>query len=145
MFSTIASSSTSPPPPSDPQIIALHVLPDTRQICVITRSGDLTTVSLEDEAPIVSPFIPWIFNSLTVCISQPEVEGTIESGILAASWSPDEELIVLVTGERKLILMTPTFDVLSEEFLETQDFGEGTFDRRLVPQIYKLTFLQTRP
>jgi elongator complex protein 1 len=31
-------------------------------------------------------------------LSQVEVVGSVESGIKAADWSPDEELLVLVTG-----------------------------------------------
>lgn len=29
---------------------------------------------------------------------QPDVEGTVEPGILSASWAPDELLLALVTG-----------------------------------------------
>lgn len=71
----------------------------------------------------------------------------MEPGILGASWSPDDSLLALVTGEQNkrrqpcdlmivrewysgednLILMTSTFDVLSETSLHTSDFGEGVF------------------
>lgn len=68
--------------------------------------------------------------------------GNIDAGILAASWSPDDSLLVLATGklrrtcvplvysiccagDDKLILMTSTFDVVSETALQRQDFGEG--------------------
>ncbi len=50
--------------------------------------------------------------------------GTVEGGILAASWSPDDSSLVLVTGDDKLILMTSTFDVLSESSLHLSEFGE---------------------
>jgi len=52
MFSTMARPSTSSSA-SVPQITALHILPDSRQICVITRSGDITVASLDDEVPVV--------------------------------------------------------------------------------------------
>ena len=76
-----------------------------------------------------------------------EVEGSFESGILAASWSPDESVVAIVTGEfdlqvpwknilvneakgeHKLILLTSLFDVLSEKPLHVEDFGEGTLPR----------------
>lgn len=67
--------------------------------------------------------------------------GNVEEGILAAEWSPDDSMLVLATGtlpillrfilltlfsgDRKLILMTNTFDVLSENPLEHETFGEG--------------------
>lgn len=34
--------------------------------------------------------------------TQPEVVGSIEEGIKAAEWSPDEELLTLITGEARL-------------------------------------------
>ncbi|KAG6878289.1 hypothetical protein C0992_008296 [Termitomyces sp. T32_za158] len=53
-----------------------------------------------------------------------EVEGTVEPCISAASWSPDESLLAVVTGDDKLILMTATFDVLSEAPIHTIEFGD---------------------
>lgn len=82
---------------------------------------------------------------LTHLPTQFEVEGTFESGILAASWNPDESVVAIVTGgpiyfglkhvlstvhlagERKLIILTSTFDVLSERPIYVEEFGEGTF------------------
>lgn len=40
-------------------------------------------------------------------------------------WSPDQELIALVTGELTLILMTRDFDVLSEQIINSELEGEG--------------------
>ncbi|KAI0253762.1 IKI3 family-domain-containing protein [Lactifluus subvellereus] len=54
-----------------------------------------------------------------------EIIGSFEDGIQAAAWSPDDSLLILITGEGKLIVMTPTFDVLHESALHTNDFGEG--------------------
>ena len=75
--------------------------------------------------------------------------GSVDSGIKAAAWSPDEELLVLMTGKRKqyqqslpdanafiyagedkLVEMTKTFDVLSEYPLKTDDPGQGKDARR---------------
>lgn len=55
---------------------------------------------------------------------QPEVVGSVESGILAAAWSPDDSLVALATGDSKVILMTSTFDVVSEGSLHPAEFGE---------------------
>lgn len=83
-----------------------------------------------------------------------EVVGEVESGLLAAAWSPDEEQLVLVTGEHnrplflfpqcgkwndgvcllftycqtgedKVIAMSREFDVLYESPLRPESFGEG--------------------
>ena len=74
-------------------------------------------------------------------MSQADTVGSIDFGILAATWSPDESLFALVTGrsstsstngnpkeisgDNKLVLMTSTFDVLSEAPLHTGEYGEG--------------------
>ncbi|KAL1687873.1 IKI3 family-domain-containing protein [Schizophyllum commune] len=91
---------------SGPQVVSLHVLPDSHSIVAIMRNGDITNIPLDDGAPMA------------------EVEGTVEPGICAASWNPDETLVALITDEDKLILMTSTFDVISEAKIQTDDFGE---------------------
>ena len=48
----------------------------------------------------------------------------MDAGILSASWSPDDSHLVLATGDDKLILMTSTFDIVSEDTLHPSDFGE---------------------
>ncbi|TRM68918.1 IKI3 family-domain-containing protein [Schizophyllum amplum] len=99
MFTTTAAA-------SGPQVVSLHLLPDPRAIVAIMRNGDITNIPIDEEAPMV------------------EVEGTVEPGICAASWNPDETLVALITEEDKLILMTSTFDVISEAKIQTEDFGE---------------------
>ncbi|KAG6809392.1 hypothetical protein H0H92_000447 [Tricholoma furcatifolium] len=101
MFSAICSSHAA----SASQIISLHTLPETRSLSAIMRNGDITMISLEHG---------------TV-----EVEGTVEPWIAAASWSPDDSLLAIVTGDDKLILMTSTFDVLSEAPIHATEFGQG--------------------
>lgn len=51
--------------------------------------------------------------------------GSVDSGIKAAAWSPDDEQIILVTGEDNLVCMTRNFDVVHEEPLRSQGFGQG--------------------
>lgn len=48
----------------------------------------------------------------------------MDAGILSSAWSPDDSLVVLATGDDKLILMTSTFDVISENTLHPEEFGE---------------------
>lgn len=74
----------------------MKLLPDTRTVVLITRSGDLLTFSLEDTDPHVS--IVLTCPSLSYISPQFEVVGSVEAGITAASWSPDDSLLVLATG-----------------------------------------------
>ncbi|KAJ2931513.1 hypothetical protein H1R20_g5611, partial [Candolleomyces eurysporus] len=76
MFTSMASSNE---PDEVSQIVSLRVIAEARRIAAIMRGGDVVVASLDEED------------------SPAEVEGTFERGILAASWSPDESLLVLVT------------------------------------------------
>ncbi|EAL20131.1 hypothetical protein CNBF2080 [Cryptococcus deneoformans B-3501A] len=51
----------------------------------------------------------------------------VDSGIKAAAWSPDDEQLVLVTGDDMLVCMTRNFDVIHEEPLRSEDFGQDKF------------------
>ncbi|KAJ6534029.1 pol II transcription elongation factor [Mycena vulgaris] len=97
---------TNPLGASTAQVVSFRFLPDSRRLAVLMRGGDITMITIDAEDPV------------------PEVEGTIEPGILAASWSPDDSLLAIVTGEQKLTLMTSTFDGLSDAPLFTTEFGE---------------------
>ncbi|KAG0700203.1 pol II transcription elongation factor [Suillus ampliporus] len=87
----------------DPKVLSLRVIGESAQVILVTRSGD--TVS-------------WELDELGQFISGPDVVGS------AVEWSPDDTLLVMITGDENLILMTSTFDVLSEAPLHTEDFGE---------------------
>ncbi|ORX82781.1 IkappaB kinase complex, IKAP component [Anaeromyces robustus] len=50
--------------------------------------------------------------------------GSIDSGILSMNWSPDQEIVVFVTGEKKIIEMNKFFDVLNEIPIDVEEFGE---------------------
>ncbi|KAJ3809935.1 IkappaB kinase complex IKAP component [Lentinula aff. lateritia] len=99
MFSTKISGSGT-------QLISLRVIQENRSLVAIMRKGDIITTSLDDEIPLM------------------EVQGSVDDGFLAAAWSPDDSLLALITGTNKLILMTLTFDVISEAPLETTEFGQ---------------------
>ncbi|KDQ56269.1 hypothetical protein JAAARDRAFT_36447 [Jaapia argillacea MUCL 33604] len=90
------------------QVISLHFISETHSLVAILHSGDILTI------PLNSPF------------PEAEVVGTTDSPILAAEWSPDDSLLVLITSTQNLILMTSSFDVLSESSLNTDEFGEET-------------------
>lgn len=51
--------------------------------------------------------------------------GGVDSGIHAMSWSPDQDLVVLVTGEKKVLEMTQDYDTITEFELHVEDQGEG--------------------
>ncbi|UZJ53574.1 hypothetical protein CBS101457_002894 [Exobasidium rhododendri] len=93
-------------------------------LCIVSAGGDIALLALSEERDEDGPALP-------------EIVGSVEQGILAARWSPDEELLILVTAQTPaelaedgrpkgstLLIMTRDFEVLLEEVLQTDDFGE---------------------
>ncbi|XP_041368137.1 putative elongator complex protein 1 [Gigantopelta aegis] len=88
-------------------VIGLQYLPDQQSNCVATSSGDVL-----------------LCNS-----SYQEIEcvGNVDSGLLAMAWSPDQDVVVFVTGADTLILMNREFDPITEVPLQPPDAGEAEF------------------
>ncbi|CAH0381696.1 unnamed protein product [Bemisia tabaci] len=80
-----------------PKLVALDFHQISQSIIVIVSSGDVLSI------PVVE------VSSFTA-----ECVGTVESGIKAMSWSPDEGIVALITNEEKLILMSSLFDLIAE-------------------------------
>ncbi|CAH0588039.1 unnamed protein product [Chrysodeixis includens] len=98
---------------------------------------DLTDIASPDNKPINITFLT-ITNSLCVGLengelitlshdsSNCELAGICDGGLLAMEWSPDQELLVIVTKDMNMILMN-MFDPISEINLLNEDFGEKQF------------------
>ncbi|KAH7311658.1 elongator complex protein [Stachybotrys elegans] len=93
--------SPSPDLPVD-EIVCLHHLSGIATTCIVFRGGDIYTVQHDDGALI-------------------QIVGTIDAGIAAARWSPDEELLVVVTKADTVIFMGATFDPVAETTLTEED------------------------
>ncbi|PIK35018.1 putative elongator complex protein 1 [Apostichopus japonicus] len=72
------------------RILALQHLPDIQSVSMATSNGDVILVNTQDK--------------------EMECVGTVDSGLTNMCWSPDQELLVLVTGQDTVILMTREFD-----------------------------------
>lgn len=92
---------------------------DEPALCLITSGGDIVLIPL----------------SSTESPPQPEIVGSVEQGILAAAWSPDEESVVLVVPQdaddvgpshlhEKMLVMSREFEVLDEKLIREQGKGE---------------------
>ena len=79
------------------QILNLHYFPDSRIICLVFACGDLVIVR---ECPLAGE-------------EQIEVVGSVDAGIISAAWSPDEELLALVSKVGTLIFMSRDFEGVS--------------------------------
>ena len=54
--------------------------------------------------------------------------GSVCNGFLCMSWSPDQEVVVMVTGNRNLLLMTREFDPVTKIPIDSNEFGEGNLN-----------------
>ncbi|EGG00479.1 uncharacterized protein MELLADRAFT_111808 [Melampsora larici-populina 98AG31] len=91
-------------------IISLKVLLESDQLCLVTADGQISLCPIPSMEETQDPL-------------QFDGVGAFEDGILCASWSPDDELLVVITGSHKLILLTKSFDVLSEHEVDFAQFG----------------------
>uniref|UniRef100_A0A2K5VE95 IkappaB kinase complex-associated protein n=2 Tax=Cercopithecinae TaxID=9528 RepID=A0A2K5VE95_MACFA len=86
------------------RIVGVQDLLDQESVCVATASGDVIVFSLSTQ--------------------QLECVGSVASGISVMSWSPDQELVLLATGQQTLIMMTKDFEPIMEQQIHQDDFGE---------------------
>uniref|UniRef100_A0A673WKR1 Elongator complex protein 1 n=1 Tax=Salmo trutta TaxID=8032 RepID=A0A673WKR1_SALTR len=88
-------------------VVGIQDLPDQESVCVATATGDVILYNLST--------------------SQLECVGSVNSGLSAMSWSPDQELVTLTTGQDTIIMMTKNFEPIIEVGIHQDDFGEGKF------------------
>uniref|UniRef100_A0A672ZQF0 Elongator complex protein 1 n=1 Tax=Sphaeramia orbicularis TaxID=375764 RepID=A0A672ZQF0_9TELE len=88
-------------------VVGLQDLAEVESACLATAGGDVI-----------------LFN-LNTC--QLECVGSVDSGLTSMSWSPDEELVILTTGQETVIMMTKDFEPITEMGIHQDDFGEGKF------------------
>ncbi|KAI9277147.1 IKI3 family-domain-containing protein [Phascolomyces articulosus] len=110
--------------PEQSSIVGFTFLADQQVACLASRNGDIILISKErfdngDEAV--------------------EIVGSVDTGICAMAWSPDQDLVVLVTdrnddsndhtpvyiGTKNVLEMTQDFDTITEFPLHVEEEGEG--------------------
>ncbi|OAV88161.1 hypothetical protein, variant [Puccinia triticina 1-1 BBBD Race 1] len=112
LFATLTLPST-PDQGGSPTLIDIKALPESCQLCLITSDGQISVCSIEDQGA-----------GTDVSLAQFDNIGTFEDGIRSVSWSPDDELLVIITYSDKLVILTKTFDVLCESQIEYGRFGD---------------------
>ncbi|KAK7115940.1 elongator complex protein 1-like [Littorina saxatilis] len=88
-------------------VLGVQYLPDQGGACIATSNGNLMLWTLD--------------------LNESECMGSVDSGLTAMQWSPDQELLVLTTGAETLLLMTREFDPITEIPMHSTDFGEEEF------------------
>ena len=85
--------------------MSLHHFSDATTTCVVLAGGDIVIIQDQDgsgDAHI-------------------EIVGSIDAGITAARWSPDEEVLVITTAEHAVVFMSRSFDPIAEATMTADD------------------------
>ncbi|MCJ1310289.1 hypothetical protein MMC25_003951 [Agyrium rufum] len=103
----ITSWDASPPNPDMPcdRIVSLKYFPDSFLACVVLEGGDITIVREQPQAGE----------------EKIEIVGSVDEGIAAATWSPDEELLALATKAGTFLFMTRDFDPVQDIIFSPDD------------------------
>lgn len=87
------------------EILDLHYFPDSSTSCLILSGGDIVVVR---DNPIHGE-------------DKIEIFGSVDAGISAAAWSPDEELLAITTRASTLLYMTKEFENIINITLSSDD------------------------
>lgn len=86
---------------------------DTVQMDYLIESQSISLSSSKGDIVVYSPISDQI-----------ECVGAVSSGLHSVAWSPDQEFLVLMTGDNTFILMTKEFDPIVEKSVHPSEFGE---------------------
>ena len=92
---------------AEDSVVGMEFVADLESVCLALSSGDVL-----------------LYNVSTYEL---DCVGSVEVGVVCMGWSPEQDVVVLVTREDKLVLMTRDFDSITEVPLHPEDFGEGVF------------------
>ena len=87
------------------EVLSLHYFPDISTACLVFAGGDLVVVR-EEPNPGEDKI---------------EIVGSVDVGISAASWSPDDELLAMTTRADTLLYMTREFENIADAQFSTDD------------------------
>lgn len=80
------------------RVLSLHYFADNLTACLVLEGGDIIIVR---EEPLPGE-------------DKIEILGTVDVGITAAAWSPDEELLAITTRAKTFLYMTREFENVAE-------------------------------
>ncbi|GME69118.1 unnamed protein product [[Candida] boidinii] len=84
---------------------------DSLQLILVFENGDIINATYDPISP----------DSDTTMV---EIVGSIDCGIHAAQWSPDEETLALLTKENNIVLLSRLFEPITESFMNPNDINE---------------------
>ncbi|KAL2073136.1 hypothetical protein VTL71DRAFT_10460 [Oculimacula yallundae] len=87
------------------EILSLHYFGDSLTACLVLAGGDITVVREEPQAGE----------------DRIEIVGSVDEGITAARWSPDEELLAIATKADTLVFMSRGFEGVTDVAMTSED------------------------
>jgi elongator complex protein 1 len=87
------------------RIVSLHHFGHSETTCLVLAGGDIVVIRSQ---PVQGQ-------------DKIEIVGSVDAGIKAAAWSPDEELLAVATGADTLIFMTADFDSVANVSFDPDD------------------------
>jgi elongator complex protein 1 len=96
-------------------ISSIEYVPELESVCITTQAGDIVVVDIADKTG--------------------ECVGALDSGIVAARWSPDYELVALATASDTLVIMTKDWDTVSDEPIHPVAQGDDTASERAAASV----------
>lgn len=97
-----------PPPNPDlanDQILSLYYFADSLTACLVLAGGDIVVVREEPQPGE----------------DRIEIVGSVDAGIAAARWSPDEELLAIATKADTLVFMSRSFEGILDVAMTSED------------------------
>jgi elongator complex protein 1 len=86
-------------------VLSLHYFGDTLTACLVLAGGDIVVVR---EEPLAGE-------------DRIEIVGSVDAGITAAKWSPDEELLAITTKADMVVFMSRSFEGVTDVAMTAED------------------------
>ncbi|CUM67243.1 uncharacterized protein PRCAT00004936001 [Priceomyces carsonii] len=90
------------------ELVSFTHFADSCQLIFVFGNGDIVLASYDSVQPDPDTTIV-------------EIVGSIDNGLLTAKWSPDEEILALLTSDLKLVLISRMFEPITEKVLNPDD------------------------
>lgn len=87
------------------EVLSLHYFGDSLTTCLVLTGGDIVVVR---EEPMSGE-------------DRIEIVGSVDEGITAARWSPDEELLAITTKASTVVFMSRSFEGVADATITSED------------------------
>ena len=92
----------------EPNLLSFNHFVESSQLVFVFENGDIISANYDPSQPD--------YETTSV-----EIVGSIDVGLFASSWSPDEETLSILTKENKLLLLSRLFEPVCEKELNPDD------------------------